>query len=68
VVGRVNMDLTCVDLSGCPEAVEGAAAVAVGRQGAAAITAEEVAAWAGTIPYEVLCAIGPRVARVYTGA
>jgi len=29
------------------------------------ITAAHLATWAETIPYEILCAIGPRVRRVY---
>ena len=32
-----------------------------------AVTAEELARWAGTIPYEVLTNINTRVARVYRG-
>jgi len=67
ILGRVNMDLTCVDLTDAPEAGEGSAAVVIGTQGGERITAEEVASQAGTIAYEVLCGIGPRVARVYGG-
>jgi alanine racemase len=40
----------------------------MGRQGGAEITAADVAAWAGTIPWEVLTAITKRVPRVYRGA
>ncbi len=67
ILGRVNMDLTCIDLTGVPEAGVGSRAVVIGSQGDERITAEEVAAQAGTIAYEVLCGIGPRVARVYRG-
>jgi len=67
ILGRVNMDLTCIDLTDAPEAGEGSAAVVIGTQGSEQITAEEVASQAGTIAYEVLCGIGPRVARVYGG-
>jgi len=41
--------------------------VLIGRQGDDEITAWEVAELLGTISYEVLCAIGPRVPRVYLG-
>ena len=41
--------------------------VLIGRQADQAIRAEEWAARLGTITYEVLCAIGPRVPRVYLG-
>jgi len=67
ILGRVNMDLTCIDLTDAPEAAVGGEAVVIGSQGDERITAEEVAAQAGTIVYEVLCGIGPRVARVYGG-
>lgn len=67
ILGRVNMDLTCIDLTDCPAAGVGSTAVVIGSQGGERITAEEVAAQAQTIVYEVLCGIGPRVARVYGG-
>lgn len=68
VVGRVCMDLTMVDVTDVPGAAEGDEAVVIGAQGAAAITAEDVAAGAGTIAYEILCGIGPRVPRRYLDA
>ncbi len=68
VVGRVCMDLTMVDATDVPDAAEGDEAVVIGAQGAAAITVEEVAAGAGTIAYEILCGIGPRVPRRYLDA
>jgi alanine racemase len=39
----------------------------IGRDGAGEITVDEVAAWAGTISYEILCGISKRVPRIYTG-
>ncbi|MDH4237568.1 MAG: hypothetical protein OEV17_10020 [Nitrospira sp.] len=39
-------------------------AVIIGRQGDR-ITADDIAKWTGTIAYEVLCTIGPRVPRFY---
>ena len=38
--------------------------VVIGRQGDQ-ITADDIAKWTGTIAYEVLCTIGPRVPRFY---
>jgi len=67
IVGRVCMDMTMVDVTRAPDARPGDEAVLIGRQGAEEITADEVAAWQGTISYEVLCRIGPRVPRVYCG-
>ncbi|MGH7487247.1 MAG: alanine racemase C-terminal domain-containing protein [bacterium] len=37
----------------------------IGQDGEERITAEQVAEWSGTISYEVLTAIGPRVRRRY---
>jgi alanine racemase len=65
IIGRVNMDLTCIDVTDVPTAREGSVAVVIGRQGEETISAQAVADRLGTIPYEVLCAIGPRVPRVY---
>jgi alanine racemase len=65
VVGRVCMDMTMVDVTDIPGVSCGEEAVLIGRQGEEHISAADIAAWQGTIPYEVLCGIGPRVPRVY---
>ena len=65
VVGRVTMDMTMVDVTSIPGVEVGDEVVLIGTQGDEAITAHEVATWAGTISYEVLCAISRRVKRVY---
>jgi hypothetical protein len=67
VVGTVSMDLITVDLG--PEATErgGEEVVIIGPQGTDRITADEIARLRGTIPYEVTCAVSPRVARVHEG-
>ncbi len=65
IVGRVCMDMTMVDVTAVPEVRPGDDTVLIGRQGAEEISADEVADLAGTISYEVLCRIGPRVPRVY---
>jgi alanine racemase len=65
IIGRVCMDMTMVDLTPLPEACVGDEAVLIGRQESEEISADEVAELAGTISYEILCRIGPRVPRVY---
>jgi alanine racemase len=65
VLGIVCMDLTMVDVSEIPGVQVGDEVVLLGRQGSEEITAVEMAGWIETIPYEVLCAIGRRVPRVY---
>lgn len=65
VVGRVCMDQTLVEIpAGVPAAV-GDEVVLLGRQGAAAVTADDWAQALDTINYEVTCLIGSRVPRVY---
>jgi alanine racemase len=67
IVGRVCMDLTMVDVTEVPGVKIGDEAVVVGRQGAAEISAEDVAAWSDTINYEVVTALTERVPRIYSG-
>ncbi len=64
VAGRISMDQTVVDVSRVAGVAVGDEVVLLGRQGAEEIPAGEMAAWRGTIPYEVLCGIGARVPRV----
>lgn len=66
IAGTVCMDLTMVDVTGVPGVKAGDEAVIIGAQGSDEITAEEVAAKAGTISYEIFCGISARVPRVYT--
>lgn len=61
VVGRVSMDQILVNL-GDDEYAPGQEVVLFGKQG---ITAETLAQWIGTIPYEVTCGISKRVKRAY---
>ena len=65
IVGRVTMDQVMVQLDGVPDAKAGDEVVLIGRQGEELITAENVAEIWGTINYEVTCAIGPRVPRLF---
>lgn len=61
VIGRVSMDMLCVDLGTLPAAKIGERVTLWGD----APTVDEVAARAGTISYELLCQVTPRVPRVY---
>ena len=69
VIGRVTMDQIMVDitplgLSGQSPKI-GDEAVLMGKQKEDEITADEVAEWAGTISYEILCSLGNRLPRVF---
>lgn len=65
VVGRVTMDQTMVDVSKVKSVKIGDEAVLLGRQKDEFISAEELAARAGTINYEITCSLGNRLPRVY---
>jgi len=67
VVGRICMDQVMVDI-GWSSAFNGEEVVLLGEAGAHYIRIEELAAWAGTIPHEVLTSINTRVPRVYLHA
>jgi alanine racemase len=64
VVGRVCMDQIMVNLE-WGTAYNGDEVVLIGRDGDELVTCEDLAQWAGTIPYEVLTNINTRVPRVY---
>ena len=65
VIGTVCMDHMMVDVTALPGVQVGDEAVLLGQQGNSAITANELAAWAGTVAHEVPTVIGRRVKRVY---
>jgi alanine racemase len=65
IVGRVCMDQFVVDVTGIEGVRQDDEVVVFGCQGEEEISAEEVAALAGTINYEVVTGILPRVTRVY---
>lgn len=70
VLGRVCMDQIMVDVTNVPrdQLYLGAPVVLLGTQGKETITADEVAAWAGTISYEILLSVTARVPVKYLNA
>ena len=69
IAGAVSMDLTSVDVTDIPGVQIGDEVVVLGAQegplGSASVSAEEIAAHAGTIAWEVLTAVSRRVPRFY---
>jgi alanine racemase len=65
IVGRVSMDLTTLDVTDNPGVCVGDDVMLIGRQGDARLTASDLGDASGTIAYEVLCSISPRVPRIY---
>jgi alanine racemase len=66
VVGTISMDQVVVNIES-DSAYNDDEVVLIGEQGDEAITCEDLAGWAGTIPYEILTNINTRVPRVYIG-
>ncbi len=62
VVGRVSMDMITVDLTPTPEAGFGSEATLWGRaDNGSVLPIDEVARAAGTVGYELMCALAQRV-------
>lgn len=62
LIGRVSMDMICVDLRPCPDAVVGDEAILWGD----GLPVEEIAQSSTTIAYELLCRLTSRVQFIYT--
>ncbi|MBI5739528.1 MAG: alanine racemase [Nitrospirae bacterium] len=65
VIGRVCMDTIMVDVTDIPGVDLDSEVALIGSQGKEKITAADIAEKTGTIAYEVLTSVGPRVRRVY---
>jgi alanine racemase len=65
IVGSVCMDMLTADVTDIGGVGPGDEVVFLGSQGDKSIDAREMAAWIGTIPYEILCRLGARVERKY---
>jgi len=61
VIGTVCMDMTMVDVTNIPGAKQGDEVIIFGKE----IPIQDLANWAGTIPYEIMTGISERVKRVY---
>jgi alanine racemase len=62
LVGRVSMDMVTVDLSPVPQAGMGSEVTLWGRSsGGVVLSIDEVAQAAGTVGYELMCALAARV-------
>lgn len=66
VVGAVCMDMLMIDATDIAGASVGDAVTLIGDDGDQRITVDDLARWAGTVSYEILCGISKRVPRVYT--
>jgi len=60
LLGRVSMDMITVDLTGLEGVNVGDVVTLWGKE----LNVDEVARWAGTIPYEILCKVTTRIPRI----
>ncbi len=67
IVGRICMDVTMLDVSGVPDDIAPGTEVVVFGHGDNEVRVDEAAALAGTISYELLTRISPRVRRIFVG-
>lgn len=65
VLGRVSMDMAVIDVTDVPSAKQGDEVVILGPQGRDRISAEDIAARAGTINYEIVTRINPLIPRIF---
>lgn len=65
VLGRVSMDMIVIDVTNIPRVKVGDEVALIGRSGKDEITANELAARAGTSPYEILTRLNPLMKRIY---
>jgi Alr-MurF fusion protein len=61
VIGSICMDMTMIDVTGIAGVQEGDEVIVFGKD----LPVQQLAEWAGTIPYEIMTSISQRVKRVY---
>ena len=61
VIGTICMDMTMIDVTDIPGIKQGDEVIIFGKE----LPIQNLAGWAGTIPYEMMTGISQRVKRVY---
>jgi alanine racemase len=65
LIGRISMDMTVANISGLNGVEPGDVATLIGGDGDNLVTVDEVARLSGTISYEVLTGLAPRLPRIW---
>jgi alanine racemase len=65
IAGTISMDQAALDVRAVPDVVVGDVVTLIGEDGAATLSAHDLAEASGTVSYEMLCAISDRVPRRY---
>lgn len=66
VIGRVCMDQFMIDVSAVPLVKRGDSVTIIGTEKNKHITAEDIAAWSGTIPYQITTCLSQSLPRIYS--
>ena len=64
-VGTITMDQCLIDITDVPETIEGDIATLLGQDGKERISVDEWVQHLGTVPYEILTSLSPRLPRIY---
>lgn len=64
VLGRVSMDMICVDITGIKNAKIGDEAILIGENGKLKISADDLADLSGTVNYEIITRLNPLIKRI----
>ncbi len=65
IAGNICMDQCMVDVTDVPEVHEGDEVIVMGSDGVNEVSADYIAEMTGTINYEITCAFGQRLPKVY---
>jgi len=65
IAGNICMDQCMIDLTDVPDVKVGDEVIIMGSDGINEISADDIAEATGTINYEILCAFGQRLPKVY---
>ena len=65
IAGNICMDQCMVDVTDIPDVKLGDEVIIMGSDGEKVISAEDIAQATGTINYEIICAFGQRLPKVY---
>jgi len=65
IIGNICMDFMMVDISGCSNISAGDNVILIGNSDSFSISAADIASWANTISYDILCAAGKRANLIY---
>jgi alanine racemase len=66
IIGKICMDQFMVDVTNIDYVKQGDIVTLLGKDGDALITAEQLAEWSHSFPYELVCTVGKRIPRLYS--